>query len=303
MSGLGYISIAGSQALVARVAGSLNNTCVLTTASFTPGAQRIYCWGLGDSAGNACSNTSNRYCGELGKATDNENWGNGSRLMSDLTPVNIGLTGPEVPIDIAAGFKHICAIIAANSVAVSGVPICWGYNSNGQVGIDNTNTIGEDETPTTRAAVSNVKRLEMMGRSSCGIITDDTIKCWGRGTNGQLLGSNNTGTTGGGYNVHMGDDGNPNVSEAVAASFGTGLTVKVLGLGYYYGCAILSNDFMKCWGAQYCGTGTNTTNNGCLMSGISATLDNNAGSPTMMDSRYIGDASTEVGNSLPYVNH
>lgn len=303
MSSLGYISVAGSQVLVSRVAGSLNNTCVLTTASFTPGSQRVYCWGNGDANGNTCSNTANRYCGELGLATDDENWGNGDRLMADLTPVDIGLSGAEVPIDIAAGFKHICVIIAANSVATSGEPLCWGYNNNGQVGIDNTTTIGDNETPTVRAAISNVKRLEMMRLSSCGIISDDTMKCWGRGSNGQLLGSNNTGTTGGGYNVNLGNDANPNVSETVVANFGTGVTVKALGLGAYFGCAILSNDFMKCWGAQYCGTGTNTTNNGCLMSGISATLDNGNGAPTMMDSRYIGDNASEVGDSLPYVNH
>lgn len=305
MAGLGYISVAGSQLTVLRLAGSENNICVLTTAAFVPGPQKVYCWGLGNANGNNCSNTANRYCGEMANGlNDDQNWGDGTNLMSALPVVNLGTTGSETLIDIAAGKKHICAIIAPNAVSTSGVPICWGYNSSGQAGIDNNPTdIGRTELPTVRAAVTTVKRLEMFARSSCGIKTDDTVRCWGRGAEGQLLGSNNTGTGGGGYNVNVGDDGAPLVSALVPSNFGTGLTIKKLGLGYYFGCAILNNDYIKCWGAQYCGIGTTTTNNGCLLSGVSNVLDNNAGAPTLMDSRYYGDSSTEVGDAVPYLNH
>lgn len=302
MTGLGYISVAGANVTVLRAALTEKQTCVLTTASFVPGPQRVYCWGDGNTGGG-CSSTGG-YCGELGKATTTNDWGNGTNLMSALTAVNLGTGGTETPIDIAAGRKHVCAIIGATTVSTSGQPICWGYNSNGQLGINNTNNIGDNETPSTRVpGITNVKRMELMARSTCAILTTDDVKCWGRGTNAQLLGSNNTGTGGGGYAVNLGDDGSPNVSATVNASFGTGRTVKKLATGFYFGCAILDNNFIKCWGAQYCGTGTNTTNNGCLLSGVSNTLDNGAGAPTMMDSRYVGDASTEVGDNLPYVNH
>jgi len=221
--------------------------------------------------------------------------------MSALTAVNLGLTGSEVVIDITAGRKFVCAIIAPNSVATSGTPICWGRNNRGQLGINNTNTIGDNEVPSTRiSTMTTAKGLVAAAEAVCSILTTDAIQCWGRGARGQLLGSNNG--AGGGYAVNLGDDGAPAMSAILNSNVGTGRTVKKLAMAYEASCAILDNDFIKCWGSQYCGTGT--ANLGCLMSGY-ATMStaNPVASPNMMQGRYIGDNVSEVGDLLPYVNH
>ena len=304
MANLNYVSVAGANITVLSVAGSENATCVLTTGSFAPGTQKVYCWGYGNNA--TCgfgTMPDTNYCGELGRATINANWGDGTNLMSVLTPVNLGLTGSEVVIDIAAGRKHICAIIAPNSVSMTGTPICWGRNSRGQLGIDSTTTIGDTETPTTRvSSITTASKMSLAGEATCALLSTGNAKCWGRGGRGQLLGSNNVG--GGGYTVNLGDDGTPLISAIANINLGTGLTSKIIATSYEASCSILNNDFIKCWGAHYCGTGTNTTSQGCLMGGQATVVNTNpVAAPNMMNSRYIGDHANEVGNLLPFVNH
>lgn len=306
MSNLGYVSIAGTQATVLQVVGSENATCVLTTAGFAPAAQSVYCWGYGNNAtcGNGTMPDSN-YCGELGRGTNNANWGDGSNLMSALTTVNLSLTGSEVIIDISSGRKHICAIIAPNSVSVTGTPICWGRNNRGQLGINNTNTIGDNESPSTRVtSITTATKMSNSFEATCALLSGGNAKCWGRGGRGLLLGSNNTGTGGGGYTANLGDDGSPAMSAAVNIRLGTGLTAKKIAMGYESVCSILNNDYIKCWGMHSCGNGASTTSQGCLLAGLSTVVNTNpVAAPNMMSSRYIGDHANETNDLLPYVNH
>ncbi len=304
MANLGYISIGGAPLTAQKLAVSENAVCALTTSAFTPGPSSIYCWGMGSGAACALGvMPDSNYCGELGRGTNNANWGDGTNLMANLTPVNVGTSGTELVIDLAAGRKHICAIIAATVISTAGTPICWGYNIQGQLGNDNTTDIGATVTPTTRiASITTATQLNLAAESSCATLSSGAARCWGRGTYGVLLGGNNTGTTGGSYVASLGT-GAPLMSAGLSLALGTGLTVKKLGITYMSACAILNNDFIKCWGAQNCGTGGLQTNNGCLLSGISINLNKNNGTPTMMNSRYVGDNAIEVGDSLPYTNH
>lgn len=302
MAGLGYISIAGSFLTAQKIVITENATCALTNAAFVPGASKVYCWGYGNNTTcNFGTLPDTNYCGELGRGTQNANWGDGTNLMSALTPVNLSVTGSEVVIDIAAGRKHICAIIAPNAVATTGQPICWGRNNRGQLGINSTTSIGTTGTPTTRVAgVTTAASLSLGAEVSCVIMATGDGKCWGRGGYGQLLGSNNSS-----YTLNLSDDASPGIAGLINMSIGTGLTFKKMAAGYAWSCGILNNDFMKCWGAQFCGTGTNTVNSGCLMSGVSISLSttNPVASPNMMNGRYIGDNVNEVGDLLLYVNH
>ena len=298
IAGLGYISVAGSQVTVQKVALSEFNTCVLTTSAFAPGASKIYCWGYGNSAGmGSCTTSGTVNCGELGVANSGPIGNGGANLMSGLTAVNLSLGGGEAPIDISAGRKHFCVILAV-SPAISGNVLCWGYNSSsstagGHLGI-NSATLSVSPPVTRAVTITNAIAVNMMTRSSCAILVGGAAKCWGRANNGQNLQGNT---------INYGTSAVANAMSGLAnMNFGTGRTVKKMATGFYFGCAILDNDFIKCWGAQYCGTGTSTVNQGCLLSGISAALDNNAGAPTMMDSRYIGDGAGENGDNLPYIN-
>ena len=82
----------------------------------------VKCWGV------------NVY-GQLG--IDNEtDMGDGSGEMSQLTGINLG-TG-RTATATAAGFYHTCALLDNASVK------CWGGNSYGQLGIENTTTMGDN---------------------------------------------------------------------------------------------------------------------------------------------------------------
>jgi hypothetical protein len=80
--------------------------------------------------------------------------------------------------------------------------------------------------------------------STCAILDNNTVKCWGRANYGQL--ANGTTTTRGDGANEMGDN-------LPVASLGTGRTVKsVIGANSHY-CAILDNDTVKCWGRSNVG--------------------------------------------------
>ncbi|MGZ3724279.1 MAG: hypothetical protein ACXWPX_04385 [Pseudobdellovibrio sp.] len=301
MASLNYIQIGGSDLTVQKISGGENYTCALSTSTFGPGASKVYCWGYGNSTNCAFSTMPDgNYCGELGRATTNANWGDGTNNLSGLSAVNLGLTGSEVVIDIVGGRKHVCALIAPNSVSVVGTPICWGRNSRGQLGINNTNVIGDNETPTTRgAAITTASFLRASGEATCAVLSTGDLRCWGRGGRGQLLGSN---SSGGSYTTNQADGSGPNLASAVNAKLGTSRTIKKIAMAYDSSCAILDNDYIKCWGSQYCGTGS--TSSGCVMSGLSTVTNTNpVAPPNMMSSRYIGDNAAETGDLLPYVNH
>ena len=74
---------------------------------------------------------------------------------------------------------------------------------------------------------------------TCALLSDDTIKCWGYNSKGQL-GQGNTATIGDG----AGEMGNA----LVAVDLGTGLTAKSVLCGDEHTCAVLSDATIKCWG-------------------------------------------------------
>jgi len=61
--------------------------------------------------------------------------GDGPGEMAQLTGINLG-TG-RTATAIAAGFYHSCAKLDNGNVK------CWGINNYGQLGIDNTTTMGD----------------------------------------------------------------------------------------------------------------------------------------------------------------
>lgn len=99
--------------------------------------------------------------------------------------------------------------------------------------------------------------------TTCVILDDDSLKCWGSPYLGGYLG---------GSPFDMGDN-------LPVVDLGTGRTVKGIFAGYYHVCAILDDDSVKCWGqgaGGATGYGTSTGN--------------------------IGDGPGEMGDALPPVD-
>ena len=61
--------------------------------------------------------------------------GDGLKEMAQLTGINLG-TG-RTATAISVGYYHSCAKLDNGNVK------CWGYNAQGQLGIDNTTTMGD----------------------------------------------------------------------------------------------------------------------------------------------------------------
>ena len=95
------------------------------------------------------------------------------------------------------------------------------------------------------------------------------LKCWGKNDLGELgIGSE---TDHGGESSHMGD-------ALPQVELGTDRTVLAVSLGEGFGCAILDNQRIKCWGNNHVG-----------QLGIGGTGNR-------------GDQPNEMGNNLPYVD-
>ncbi|QIZ77653.1 DUF7151 family protein [Ferrimonas lipolytica] len=169
-----------------------------------------------------------------------------SEMGSELLATDIG---DIAVISIAVGEYQSCALFVDNTVK------CWGSNSNGMLGLgvpfaDNS-YIGDDPAElgnnlvgvnfgTGRTAIS----LTGGDDHFCAILDDESLRCWGNGSDGRL-GYENKDSVGAtpdsigdswpAVNFGNGSDGQP-------------LTVKQIASGYNYNCAILSDDSLRCWG-------------------------------------------------------
>jgi alpha-tubulin suppressor-like RCC1 family protein len=275
----------------------------------------VKCWGLGTD-------------GQLGYGTTTS-LGRSSGQMGDaLATIDLG-TG-RTAVAISAGLAHTCAVLDNATVK------CWGLNTDGQLGLGDTDDRGDDpgemgdalaiiNLGTGRTAVA----ISAGSAHTCAILDNATVKCWGGGAFGQLgVGS-----------VDSIGDGSGEMGNALAAvSLGTGRTVKALSSGDAHTCAILDNNSVKCWGgngngrlgygdtddrgdtsgemgdalsAVSLGTGR-TANSISLGSGHTCViLDNSevkcwgrglAGRLGIATSSDMGDASGEMGESLSVVD-
>ena len=88
-----------------------------------------------------------------------------------------GVCDDQRIVHIAAGRFHACALRR------SGEALCWGYNSDGQLGT------GDRDTHLTATPVSGSFRYQQLvagGRYTCGLLIDGRAACWGDNTVGEL---------------------------------------------------------------------------------------------------------------------
>ena len=181
------------------------------------------CWGKGDK-------------GQLGQgATVNSN-------------VAVSVTGLSSAVSIAAGAQHTCAI------RTDGTARCWGANSSGQVG---DNTIAPTRlTPVAVSGLSNVLAIETGAFSTCALLADARVQCWGGNADGQL-GLDTT------------------TSSLVPATVvGARVTIGARGLtaGSSHTCAVRGDGTVACWGSNNRGQiGDGTTGNGNVLNRLAPT--------------------------------
>jgi alpha-tubulin suppressor-like RCC1 family protein len=249
---LAYVSL-GPGRTVKKIGLGVYSTCAILDDD------SLKCWGF------------NSY-GGLGRGST-ATWGNGNNQMgSFLAAVDLG-TGRYAK-DIALGFEHTCALLDNNTVK------CWGGNGFGQLGQENTTNLGDnagemgDSLPVVNlGAGRTVTKLRAGPYSTCALLDNSALKCWGRNQFGQL-GQESL--------LSLGDGAGEMGDSLPVVNVGTGLTVTDFRINYHV-CATLSNSTVKCWGKN---------DSGQLGTGTTGTKGDNAGE--MGDSLVVANLGTGV---------
>jgi alpha-tubulin suppressor-like RCC1 family protein/pimeloyl-ACP methyl ester carboxylesterase len=157
--------------------------------------------------------------------------GNGT---TDPSTVPVDVLGITNAVAIAAGSRHNCVILSGGTVK------CWGNDLYGQLG--NNTAIATYSTPVTVTGISSAAALGLGPRHSCAVLTDGTVKCWGRNIDGEL-GNGKT------NNYTMTPVSVSGITNAVSvAGGGDGVPDAWPLSGDGSSCAVLSTGGLKCWG-------------------------------------------------------
>ncbi len=239
-------TVLGLSSGVAQIAVGNTHSCAVMAADGL-----VKCWGR-------------NYEGALGNGVAST--GNASATPTNvITTANVDLTGVS---DIATFDDHTCAV-------KSGAVWCWGYNIGGMGITGNTsNTL----LKATQILASGAVSVAVGNDSSCALMTDKTVKCWGTGGKGQMgnagaLSYNNPPTTVSG------------LSNVVALSVGLGTA-----------CALTEDGNVSCWGNNLFGVVANG------LCGFGSGSGEKADVPTGPVNSYIGVAAGErvIALSLSY---
>ncbi len=122
---------------------------------------------------------------------------------------------------VSGGSLHTCA------VTTKGKPLCWGSNSNGQLG--NNSATDSDVPVAVYGLTKGVKAVATGYAHSCALTTKGKVWCWGDNNYGQL-----------------GDNTTTDSLKPVAVYKLTG--VKSISAGDYTTCALTTKGTVKCWG-------------------------------------------------------
>lgn len=112
-------------------------------------------------------------------------WGN--NVNGDLgrddpdttTPGKLVIAEAASLSEVCAGDSHGCAVSSDGSL------YCWGYNSDGQLGTDQS-TDNKPRLVSTPPEVTKWVSVSCGGRTTCARDANDGLWCWGRGGEGQL---------------------------------------------------------------------------------------------------------------------
>eukprot|EP00004_Rigifila_ramosa_P019580 TRINITY_DN4_c0_g1_i14.p1 TRINITY_DN4_c0_g1~~TRINITY_DN4_c0_g1_i14.p1 ORF type:complete len:2125 (-),score=335.12 TRINITY_DN4_c0_g1_i14:129-6365(-) len=157
---------------------------------------------------------------------------------SGLRSVQVVGEAGSLALVIRTGHQHNCIAVPA-----TGLTYCWGNNGNGQLGIGNTNAIGDQpgEMP-PQAAIIGAPYFDIhLGRyHTCVLNTDRLgVRCIGRNTYGQL-GNGDFGSPATDIGDALGE-----LPPATVAIAGPATTLNLSGRTT---CALLQNATVQCWG-------------------------------------------------------
>ena len=164
--------------------------------------------------------------------------GNGESFSSTQPRlVSRGGFGLAGVVQIALGTAHSCALIGDGSVH------CWGFDTIGELGTASPpGVVGTTLTPGLAMPGVGGVQIAVGGRTTCVLMEDTTVRCWGAGESGQL-----------GNNSTLNTRSFTTLKTVVRNSVGTLELIPLTGvgqveLGAQHGCALMLNGTVQCWG-------------------------------------------------------
>ena len=238
------VDLGTGRTATAIVAGKAHTCALLDDAT-------VKCWGSGEE-------------GQLGLG-DTQGRGDDPGEMGDsLSTVPLG--AGAVPVALAAGYAHTCALLADATLK------CWGSNWDGALGLgdsehrgDGPGEMGDSLSTVPLGEGRKVTRVRTGSFHTCALLDDGGLRCWGQNQDGQL-GQGDSERRGDG----PGEMGAALLPIAIASGESatcapaggaggkeecTGLPagvcpVAAIAAGQAHSCALLAGGAMKCWGAN-----------------------------------------------------
>jgi alpha-tubulin suppressor-like RCC1 family protein len=206
----GTVSLGAGLKAAAVTAGD-EFTCVILTTG------EVKCWGYNS-------------VGQLG-------YGHTNDIGDDETPASestVSVGGTNLVTAISAG-NHTCVI------RDDGLVVCWGPGGSGGLGYGNTNTIGDNETPSTAGTLKlgvglSATDISVGENHSCASMTNYSLRCWGEGIDGRL---------GYGNQNDIGDNETP-VQAGFVPAGNRGVTAVTT--GEEHTCGRMDSGRIRCWG-------------------------------------------------------
>lgn len=200
------VGVSGLSSNLRQISGRGSFTCALTIAG------EVKCWG---------SNTDD----QLGIESPDVS----------ATPLTIsGLPDGSI-VEISAGYAHACARTSAGGV------LCWGLNSNGQLG--NGSTVTNQIPVQVQGLESGVVAISAGGWHTCAILQTGALQCWGSNLSGRI------------------GDGSTDDRHAPVTVSGMSSGVLAVEASFDHTCVVLAGGAAKCWGGNDAGQlGNNSIN-------------------------------------------
>ena len=167
---------------------------------------------------------------------------------------------------VSCGLTHQCAL------SWNGTVRCWGNNTFGQLGYENTGYFNDSDNFGTDIDFGTDVLIEDMGSGTdfnCILSEDGDVKCFGRNEYGQL---------GYGDTDSIGDDSSEMGDSLSAVDLGDTFSTSQISVGGHHVCAVSDDGDVKCWGR------------------------NDYGQLGYEDTENRGDGSSEMGDDLPVVD-
>lgn len=213
----------GTLGNVIAVTAGLYHTCAIVGATPQSTAGQVVCWG-------------SNYKAQLGDGSSSHGLGNLCEYSLDCIHYPVQVVGPAPSnspladaVAIDAGGFHTCAI------RQSGQVVCWGANTEGQLG---DGSMTNRNTWVNATGVTAATKVSGHHGHSCAV-SGGQLKCWGANDESQL----------GDGQTHQSCSGLDCSTSAI--TLGSPIaTVADVGTGYSHTCAIRPSGQAYCWGLE-----------------------------------------------------